>query len=836
MSLMEPSVLFIDAYDSFTNNIVAQLNACIPAARITIIRIDTNVEKEFGLQNADFIARFDAIILGPGPGDPRNPKEIGLFSIALDVAEDQAIPLLGICLGFQALCLRHGLHLVRMPMPCHGQTKPLTTTEDDIFGDRIDGREIRMMSYNSLAIRATNFGSGNVTRSVSPVSDCSANSIISAPLSNDTDSLRLLAWDDEGYAMAVRHRNVPMWGLQFHPESCMSCDGQQIVANWWMHAKPYCAVRGPRGPAPASKSDPVQPPQSLDSGKKRLQALQTSERVYWTMAKFRNLNSQDISNLCYDSVLGSPIAMLESTSRGRHCIYGFTNPASMILEYASGELVCRQGSIVLSRQLLTTHEALSAIEKMTKAHSSGKGCPSIPFWGGWIGFMSYEMGLDLLEVASVQTRTVPDFSFVFVERSIVLDQVSGSVCIQSIRSDDEQWVGLMKEKLDSMNKAMTTSLRIEGTVKLSTSLSTAKITLPEVSNYQRVYEDCNENLHAGNSYELCLTSEAQIDLDHSGPHISYQLYQNLNKHNPVPFAAFLQFPSISDKQNGTTVLSTSPEQFLSCSRTGILDMIPMKGTVQRTPTITAEEVSRILQSPKETGENLMIADLIRHDLHSVVGFEQPTYTHQAQPSTLPSEEDGEQNPLTSSRQTSSSISVRGGLSILKINSIVTFDTVYQLVSHIRANPPLGLDIDDPYAVMSHNHSALHHVLPPGSMTGAPKKRSCEILHGLEQRNRGVYSGIIGFMDVGGGCSWSVAIRTAFSSDSEDYITSKDENDEGVVEVQKRKVWHVGAGGAVTVLSNVEGEWEEMMGKMNNVLKGFRTVREEFPRWKSGRGL
>jgi len=358
-------------------------------------------------------------------------------------------------------------------------------------------------------------------------------------------------------------------------------------------------------------------------------------------------------------------------------------------------------------------------------------------------------------------------------------------------------------------------------------------------------------LHAGNSYELCLTSEAQIHAPDSNADTSYDLYQNLIKHNPVPFAAYLHFPSLTKETSqsdehpgsGTTILSTSPEQFLSWSRNGTLDMIPMKGTVQRTPAITIDEVYRILGSPKETAENIMIADLIRHDLYGVVGcrpypwtnaYDGSVYRGCAALRSLPSQEDDEGCTI-GDRVQKYERSARDPISIPALNTIKQFDTVYQLVSHIRANPPPYVDASNPRSVIAHNHSSLHHVLPPGSMTGAPKKRSCEILQQLEQRIRGVYSGIIGYMDVGGGGCWSVAIRTAYSSEAEDYAVERsiasDDGDEDLVEVEKRKVWHVGAGGAVTVLSDVEDEWKEMMGKMNNVLKGFREVKEEMPKWR-----
>jgi len=89
------------------------------------------------------------------------------------------------------------------------------------------------------------------------------------------------------------------------------------------------------------------------------------------------------------------------------------------------------------------------------------------------------------------------------------------------------------------------------------------------------------------------------------------------------------------------------------------------------------------------------------------------------------------------------------------------------------------------------------------MTGAPKKRSCELLRSIEGAShaRGIYSGVIGYLDVGGGGDFSVAIRTAFKWEDE-------------------AAWKVGAGGAVTVLSEPEAEWEEMVTKRESVLRAL----------------
>lgn len=128
--------------------------------------------------------------------------------------------------------------------------------------------------------------------------------------------------------------------------------------------------------------------------------------------------------------------------------------------------------------------------------------------------------------------------------------------------------------------------------------------------------------------------------------------------------------------------------------------------------------------------------------------------------------------------------------VSKLMSIEEYESVYQLVSVVEGS------LKDTKA----STSALAQSLPPGSMTGAPKKRSCELLHEIEEGvSRGLYSGVFGYMDVGGGGDFSVVIRSAFKWDDEENL------------------WRIGAGGAVTALSEPRAEWEEMLVKRQAVL-------------------
>lgn len=141
-----------------------------------------------------------------------------------------------------------------------------------------------------------------------------------------------------------------------------------------------------------------------------------------------------------------------------------------------------------------------------------------------------------------------------------------------------------------------------------------------------------------------------------------------------------------------------------------------------------------------------------------------------------------------------------------------YKSVFQMISVVEGQvPPPGIgEEEERYTGLD----VLAASLPPGSMTGAPKKRSCEILQGVEGKERGLYSGVVGYLDVRGRGDWSVTIRSMFKWDDED---------ESVVvegkEVETEK-WHIGAGGAVTTLSTAVGEREEMLTKLNGTLGIF----------------
>ncbi|KAL9094100.1 MAG: hypothetical protein Q9165_003515 [Trypethelium subeluteriae] len=394
---------------------------------------------------------------------------------------------------------------------------------------------------------------------------------------------------------------------------------------------------------------------------------------------------------------------------------------------------------------------------MSSVDTTVGGDSGSPFWGGLIGFVSYEAALASIGVDGVTRPSRPDACFAFVERSVVIDNLENRIWIQSIKPNDEEWIAEMHTAITHSKKKCTNSLSNE------ISLKAMGICSPDKESYIESIRTCKEEIRAGNSYELCLTAEGLVvsPASVSRSYHVWELYQRLRKWNAAPFAAHLRFGA-ENGDNSVSVISSSPERFLSWDRDGHCQFRPIKGTLKKTPGMTYEQAEKFFESPKERAENLMIVDLIRHDLNGILRS--------------------------------------GEARVVKLMVVEEYATVYQLVSVVEGDISSKLDDTSGIDVLSAS-------LPPGSMTGAPKKRSCELLKRIEgNRARGIYSGVIGYLDVGGGGDFSVAIRTAFSWDQE--------------RRDGRDFWHIGAGGAITVQSDEDAEYAEMMTKLETVLGIF----------------
>ncbi len=194
-------ILMIDNYDSFTFNLVQALRALAGEEEVEVVRNDAASPPEL------LARRPRAIVLSPGPG---TPERAGVCVELILAAA--GVPLLGVCLGHQALTVACGGQVVRAPEPRHGKVSAIHHDGRDLFAGLPD--PFPATRYHSLLARRESL----------------------------PDELTVSAWTDDGLIMGLRRRGQPHWGVQFHPESYLTPEGPALLANFLRLAGVDCEV------------------------------------------------------------------------------------------------------------------------------------------------------------------------------------------------------------------------------------------------------------------------------------------------------------------------------------------------------------------------------------------------------------------------------------------------------------------------------------------------------------------------------------------------------------------------------------------------------------------
>ncbi|MGH3930520.1 MAG: aminodeoxychorismate synthase component I, partial [Pseudonocardiaceae bacterium] len=304
-----------------------------------------------------------------------------------------------------------------------------------------------------------------------------------------------------------------------------------------------------------------------------------------------------------------------------------------------------------------------------------------------------------------------------------------------------QWLAQTAARLASLAAQPAEPQPAEPEPDIDSELQVDELSLRhERSTYLQLIAACQQQIRAGETYEVCLTNMLTA---HGKLHVA-DSYRLLRQHNPAPFAAQLRFGTLS-------VLSCSPERFLKVSTAGIVESRPIKGTRPRSDSPAEDELLRadLHSSIKDHAENLMIVDLVRNDLGSCAEV--------------------------------------GSVRAEALFEVESYATVHQLVSTIQARLRTDRSTVD----------CVRAAFPGGSMTGAPKIRTMQIIDRLEDGPRGVYSGALGYFSLNGAADFSIVIRTLIVTPSRiDY----------------------GVGGAIIALSDADAEFEETAVKATPLLR------------------
>ncbi|MGW4327374.1 aminodeoxychorismate synthase component I [Nocardia sp. NPDC004573] len=732
--------LLIDNYDSFTYNLY-QLISEVNGVEPTVVRNDeARTVAELGLE------RFDSIVVSPGPGRPSVARDMG---ISAAVIRETDLPLLGVCLGHQGIVVAAGGTVAEAPAARHGYLDRIEHDDRDLFAGIPQG--FTAVRYHSLcALR---------------------------PLPDD---LEVTARSGDGVVMGVRHRSRPQWGVQFHPESIASEYGAALLRNFAKlvaahRSAPASAIPRPsiaRGPAaaaePAAESAPLPAaaaplaaeqfpaaavelerpadrasssvrtaPARLDSLVPRTFRLQRAvlERPIDTESAFVQLYANSPTAFWLDSEHVEPGA-------DRFSFLGdASGPLAEVLRYRVGD-----GEVTVESSDGHRRTAPGGILDFLAAELRARRLEvaDLPFdfAGGYVGYLGYEVKADC-GGAAVHRAPTPDAQWIFADRMVVVDHVGGRTHLLALSDDGEtaraaaDWLRDTRETLDTLptwTNPPPLELPPDGD-------AVAPLLTRGRERYLADIAVCQQRLHAGESYEITLTDSATIPAAAAD---GLDFYRTLRRCNPAPYAAYLRFDDLD-------IACSSPERFLKVDRRRIVESKPIKGTAPRGATPEQDERLRrdLADSPKTRAENLMIVDLLRNDLGRVCEI--------------------------------------GSVYVPKLMVTEQYATVHQLVSTVRGRlrPEVGVV------------ECLRACFPGGSMTGAPKLRTMEIIDALETEARGVYSGTIGFLGLGGTADLNIVIRTA---------------------VRYGGRWRIGAGGAIVLDSDAADEYHEVLLKAAATLR------------------
>ena len=392
----------------------------------------------------------------------------------------------------------------------------------------------------------------------------------------------------------------------------------------------------------------------------------------------------------------------------------------------------------------------AALASAPRVHPDTAAATGLPagLRGGYVGYFGYEaraaMGMEhghpVPGYLPAHEAPTPDSLWLPAVRYLVHEHARPGVAARSWLVGDESWCEAAERLLSAAGKRAS-----EGTPVNAPELAELLLfPAPAAEAYMDAVRASQHEIYEGNSYEVCLTAQTVARIPNPSPELFFELYRRQRAHNAAPYAAYLRCGDFS-------VLSSSPERFLSVDTHRNAQTKPIKGTIARgaTPEEDTAAAAWLRTDEKTRAENLMIVDLLRNDLSTV----------------------------------SDPASVR----VPVLMGVESYSTVHQLVSTVSSRLREGIS-----AV-----AAARACFPGGSMTGAPKPSTMQIIEGLEGRARGVYSGALGFVSADGSANLSIVIRTLVA------------HDEGTVTLA--------AGGAIVADSDPAAEYEEMLTKLRAAL-------------------
>ncbi len=806
-------ILLIDNHDSFTYNLAHDI-AVVTGSWPDVVRNDDAVPTEAagpaGSEGASgsmqrWLAGYDAVVVSPGPGTPADDADLGLSRAAVSQGE---VPVLGVCLGHQAIAFAHGAAVGRAPAPVHGEVAEVSHGGEGLFAGLPD--PLPMVRYHSLAVT-------------------------DLPPELEVDAVD----QTDGVIMALHHRELPLWGIQAHPESICSAHGRDLLRNfiqlarsWNERHRPDAAsgrdTVGSSGldtadvadgaeaggvtevtdvaeaadavaPSAAEVADvtevaganpPMSAPAREEGGSRQVRRV-LARSLPWhgdEQTLFDELFRGDDHAWWLDSALAGE-------SGGRFSYLGSaagplarvaTTPAhteGVVVRGADGE---RTHSATM---LDLVHRDLASAQVTVQTEDGAPVEAPFDFALGWVGYLGYEAGTRWMlgETADappdapsdlpahVSPDTPPDAVLVFADRAVAIDHRERRAWVLALLPPEEGalaatqrgWLRDTIEHLAGANPESSPSGTLASSQSDVPPPSRPDIAAPsrhEVpassppANPARTRPDMPAPPRVG-----ALTLRHSRDgylalirrcLGHIAAGESYELCltNRITAHADIDsWGLYRRLRALSPRPfaaylafGRTHVLSASPERFLQVSK-GVVEAKPIKGTRPRGATPQQDEA---LAAELASDPKERAENLMIVDLL---------------------------------RNDLGRVCRVGSVHVPVLFDVETYEGVHQLVSTVRGDLAEGLTSVD----------AVRAAFPGGSMTGAPKERSVRLLRELEAGPRGVYAGALGYFSLSGDADWSIVIRS-------------------IVQHADRLTY--GIGGAITARSDPLAEWRETLVK------------------------
>jgi para-aminobenzoate synthetase component 1 len=392
-------------------------------------------------------------------------------------------------------------------------------------------------------------------------------------------------------------------------------------------------------------------------------------------------------------------------------------------------------------------DPFEVLRELLKTYSVTSG--PLPFVGGAVGYFSYDLChfIEQLPVTARDDLQLPECYFAFYDALLAVDHQEGKTYILSTgfpRREPGSQRREAEERLKEIELRLLTPPPA-GELEPATPEVSSELSLSsnfDRSSYLRAVEIARKYIAAGDIFQVNLSQRFETAL----PFSPYELYRRLRRINPAPFAAYLNL-------DGVSVVSASPERFLRLQGDRV-ETRPIKGTRPRGRT-AAEDTAlaeELRHSIKDKAEHVMIVDLERNDLGRVCRF--------------------------------------GTVRVRELMTLETYATVFHLTSTVEGRLRPDKDRID----------LIKACFPGGSITGAPKVRSMEIIDELEPTRRSLYTGALGYLSFDGGLDLNIVIRTIIVKEGRAYFQ---------------------VGGGIVYDSDPEAEYQETLDKAEALFRALR---------------